>query len=141
MLFPFAIYAFYNLAFIQKNRISNKYEWKFFSPVFEKMVVGPLITRRILRLYDGKIFRDDTGEVEVVAAVLKHLIVSNNFDRIVSPSSIKIKVLYDDTVFLFLSPDNTFFITYRALTLCDKHPHLLSLLIAHELAHHFLGHQ
>ena len=50
-------------------------------------------------------------------------------------------MLYDDTVFLFLCPDGTFFITYRALQLCDKQAGSLSLLISHELAHYLLDHQ
>lgn len=36
LLFPFAAYAFYNMMFVVKNKISKKCEWKIVSKGFEK---------------------------------------------------------------------------------------------------------
>ena len=73
--------------------------------------------------------------------VIQKLVVDNNFEEQLKIDEIKVKILYDDTVFMFLSPDLHFFITHKALKLTQDNEMLLSLLISHELAHYLLDHQ
>lgn len=77
----------------------------------------------------------------MVERIVKRLITNNNFERQCNPDRIKVKVLFDDTVFLYLSHDLTLFVTHRALTVSEKDERLLSILISHELAHYLLSHQ
>ena len=57
ILFPFAIYASYNLFLFKKNKISSQTEWKIGSVAFEKYIVAPVLNTKINKKYDGKIFR------------------------------------------------------------------------------------
>ena len=63
ILFPFAAYALYNMMFVQKNKISRRYEWKLVSHTFESQIIGPYVSKKILKYFDGKVFKNDTEEV------------------------------------------------------------------------------
>ena len=76
----------------------------------------------------------------MIQEIVKKLIIDNNFEKQCDPNKIKVKVLFDDTVFLYLSHDLTFFVTHRTLSVCEQNEKLLSLLLSHELAHYLLAH-
>jgi len=105
LLFPVALYCFYELAFERKNHFSGKKEFKLFSRTFEANFVGKYFTRRILHSrYKNLVYKQDTEEVKLVDTCARKLLEANQLQKFLP--SLQIKVLHlDNTVGMFLSPD------------------------------------
>ena len=65
-LFPFAIYAAYNLLFTKRNEITRNTELKLGAYWIENKVIGPMLSSKLLKAYDGKVFKQETEECQMV---------------------------------------------------------------------------
>lgn len=102
-------------------------------------VLGAVISSKIKKSYLGLTYKQDTEELKLAKACLSKLISSNSLDSIVPAANVCL--LHNSTTLaLFMSPDQTFFLTVNALSLSIQDEQALALLISHELAHYLLDH-
>ena len=79
-------------------------------------VFGALISSKIKKSYLGLTYKQDTEEIKLAKSCLSKLISSNSLDGIVPVA--KLCLLHNSsTLAMFMSPDQTFFLTVNALTL------------------------
>mmetsp|Transcript_34391 Transcript_34391/g.42467 ORF Transcript_34391/g.42467 Transcript_34391/m.42467 type:complete len:105 (+) Transcript_34391:316-630(+) len=102
-------------------------------------VLGPLITSRIRKNYASIVYKQETEETELVKSCLGKLVKANYLGKlIVEP---RVKVLHDDaTVALWMSLDQTLFVSIATLKLAEADEAKLALLVSHELAHYLMDH-
>jgi hypothetical protein len=137
LLFPFAFYAGYHVFFTKKNKHSRNTEVKLGSHFIENKVIGPIITRKLLSAYDGKVFKQDTEECQLVCNTISKLLSNSKLEV----PNLSVKLIYDDNLFMFLNTDGTFFVSSKCLKMCGNSEHKLALLLSHELSHFLLEHQ
>ena len=140
ILFPVALYCMYQMALIRRNKFSGRKEYKLINMPFEVYVVGSFMSHRIKKKYQNVIYKQDTVETQLVQKCLDRLIDAN-FLRALLPF-ISIKVIHDEyTVGLFMSLDQTLFVTIQSLKVAGMDEAKLAQLISHELSHYLLDHQ
>ncbi|CDW80167.1 m48 family [Stylonychia lemnae] len=140
ILFPLAAYCFYELCFISKNRISKNREYKLFGGLFHSSVLGPLISQRISKAYEGKFYKQDTEEVKLVRNIIDKVVLSNNLIQHVSPYY-QVKVIHNENIGMFMNVDNKLYVSVNVLKIAEMKEEQVALLICHELAHYILDHQ
>lgn len=141
LLFPIALYCGYHMLFQRQNEFSKEKEIKLGSGYFENHVVGPLLTRRLMKHFDGKVYKQDTEEVKMVRDVLAKVVEANALEKNVNMEKLQIKIVHSDILGLFFNLDHTLIISSKCLKLAEDSPEQLGLLLTHELAHFLLQHQ
>jgi hypothetical protein len=102
------------LAFVRRNNYSQKKEFKLLNEKFERYIFGAFISKRISASYSGLTYKQTTEEVKLVQNCIGKLQSANNLTN--SLPNLKIVILHNtNTVAMFMSPDQTFFITIHAL--------------------------
>ena len=140
LLFPIAIYCFYKMAFVRKNRFSDKNESKFFNKTCEEYVLGGLIERKIKQKMGHLVYKQETEETQLVLKCLDRHINENHLKSLIPVK--KVKVVHDERVIAtFMNFDQTLYITTETLKLAEMNEGALALFIAHELTHYLQEHQ
>jgi hypothetical protein len=124
-----------------KNPISKKYEWKLGSKALEKHIIAPIISTKIQKTFDGKIFKQDTPEVKLVKDIINKVVIANNLDEYIDTEQLMIKVVYNHNLIMFFNWNHHFYITHKCINLTHNDERQLALLICHELSHYLLDHQ
>lgn len=141
LLFPVAFYCAYQFLFIRKNKFSERKEFKVINKPFETHVLGPLTTKRIANEFKTIVYKQDTEETKLIRSSLQKIVKGNFLSKLV-PGDVKVKVLHNEgTVGLFMSLDQTLFVTVAALRLASMDEASVALLVSHELAHFLMDHQ
>ena len=139
ILFPLAAYFFYDMFCVRRNEFSKNREFKVGGRLIEQIVVGPLVTRYLLKTKKN-IYRQDTEEVDMIKEVISKVVAANNLADYINLEHLVIKMVHDDTLALFMNVDQTFFLSVQVIKTCDMREEELALLICHELAHYLLDH-
>jgi hypothetical protein len=129
----------YKLAFVRRNKFSNQKEFKLINKPFEMFVLGGLLSSKIKNSYQALTYKQDTEEVKLAKLCLTKLISENGLDSFVPFASVCL-LHNTSSMAMFMSPDQTLFLTINALSLSAQNEEALALLIAHELAHYLLDH-
>lgn len=80
---------------------------------------GALISSKIKKSYLGLTYKQDTEEVKLTKLCLSKLITRNSLESIVPIA--KVCLLHNSTTLaMFMSPDQTLFLTVNALTLSQQ---------------------
>ena len=74
----------------------------------------------------------------MIQKIVDNIIESNNLEGFLP--EIKVKLVHNETLVLFLNFDGTFFVTIKSLKICEFSEEKLALLIAYEMAHYLLDH-
>ena len=57
IMFPIAAFCAYQCLFIRRNPFSSRKEFKLVNKPFEQHIVGPLVSRKILKAYQSIIYK------------------------------------------------------------------------------------
>ena len=113
---------------------------KILNKPFEMHVVGPLISRAIKKSHANVIYKQETEENQLVLKCLERLIEANFLGKLLP--NVSVKVIHNDkTVGLFMSLDQTMFVTVATLTISGMDEAKLALIVANELSHYLMDHQ
>ena len=86
------------------------------------------------------IYKQETEENQLVLKCLGRLIEANFLGKLLP--NVSVKVIHNDkTVGLFMSLDQTMFVTVATLTISGLDEAKLALIVANELSHYLMDHQ
>lgn len=90
--------------FIRKNDFSSNREFKFINKPAE-MVVGRIISKKLMSDQKNYIYKLDTEEVQLVKRVLIKLINENNLQKQFFNGEVDVTLVHNDTIMMFLNLD------------------------------------
>ena len=140
ILFPIAGICLYEMLLVRRNKISKQREFKLGNRIFESLVVGPIVSKKIKQRNQSMIYKQETKEVALVKSVIEKLVEANQFQSMIAPNY-KVSVVHSDILAMFYSPDHHLFISSQILQAAEMDEASLGLLVAHELSHFLLDHQ
>ena len=80
-------------------------------------MLAPYISKRVISGFDGKIYKQDTSEVQLIQSILDKIIEKNNLGEFLP--SIDIKLIHNETLILYMNMDRKLFLTIKALKITD----------------------
>eukprot|EP00347_Sterkiella_histriomuscorum_P010065 403338818 len=79
-------------------------------------------------------------EVKLVRSALEKVVLSNGLEKFLNPNY-GVKVIHEPTLGMFMSTDQTLFLSSQILKQGDMQEEQVALLLCHELSHYLLDHQ